>query len=205
MKIAKQKINQHVKAITAFVQEAKVKTATAVNTGILFTYWHTGQLIVAMEKQEQYDDLSTRQLLIDLSAILTTKLGSGFSRNQLIYMRLFYLRFHAAGSKKRNGLTVSDQISWSHYIELLKIEHDYGIRFYTQLIVSETLSVRELRSHIRKALFERVVLSKNKKQQPALPAVSNKNSTHAINDFYRDPLVLEFLNIPSDTRLTEKN
>lgn len=204
MKVAKQKINQLAKAITVFVQDAKAKTAVAVNKGILYTYWHTGKLIVELEKQEQYDDVSTRQLLIDLSAILTAKLGSGFSRNQLIYMRLFYMRFHAVGSKKKNGLTLSDQISWSHYIELLKVEYDEGILFYSQIILSENLSVRELRNHIKKALFERVVLSKSKKQLPLPVAAKNKNVKQSINDFYRDPVVLEFLNITSSTKLTEK-
>jgi predicted nuclease of restriction endonuclease-like (RecB) superfamily len=204
MKIAKYKLNTLAKTITQFVQEAKVKTAQTVNTSILFTYWHIGKYIVNLEKEEQYDDISTRQLLIDLSAILTIKLGTGFSRNQLVYMRLFYIRFVTNNTKNKNGLTLSDQISWSHYIELLKIEYDEGVQFYKQLVLSESLSVRELRSHIQKSLFERVVLTKSKKHQLPVPTSNNKNSSNALDNFYRDPVVLEFLNIPSNTKLTKK-
>jgi predicted nuclease of restriction endonuclease-like (RecB) superfamily len=204
MKIAKYKINTLATTIAKFVQEAKVKTAQTVNTGILYTYWNIGQFIVALEQQEKYDDISTRQLLIDLSAILTTKIGSGFSRNQLTYMRLFHIRFALKNKKNKTGLTLSDQISWSHYIELLKIEYDDSIHFYKQLILAESLSVRELRNHIQKSLFERVVLTKSKKQQPTLTTLRSKHTANAIDDFYRDPIVLEFLNIPSNTKLTEK-
>lgn len=202
MKIAKQNINLPAKTITVFVREAKVKIAAAVNTGILYTFWHTGQLIVQLQKQVKYDDVSTRQLLIDLSTMLTAKPGSCFSRNQLIYMRLFYMRFNAAGIKKKTGLTLSDHMSWSHYIKLFKVEYDEGVRFYNQMTVVENLSVKELRNHVKKALFEKVVLSKNKKQH--LQAAKNKNTIQSINDFYRDPLVPEFLNISSNTRLTKK-
>jgi predicted nuclease of restriction endonuclease-like (RecB) superfamily len=219
MKVSKHKIKSLSDTIISFVKEAKTKTAYAVNTGILVTYWYVGKLINELETSEQYDDVSTRQLLIELSSRLTVKLGPGFSRNQLIYMRLFHQRFIAAGwagklgltvsdhrkkTKTRFGLTLSDQIGWSHYIELLKLEYNEAITFYMHLIVTESLSVRELRSHIKKALFERVALSKSKKQQPALPSAKTKNNQQAIDDFYRDPLILEFLNIPSSTKLTEK-
>jgi predicted nuclease of restriction endonuclease-like (RecB) superfamily len=219
MKVSKHKINNLADAITVFVKEAKTKTAASVNAGMLVTYWYVGKLINELEKSEQYDDVSTRQLLIELSSRLTVKLGPGFSRNQLIYMRLFHQRFNTAPwagktglvladnhkkTKTQSGLTLSDQIGWSHYIELLKLEYNEAVTFYMHLIVAESLSVRELRSHIKKALFERVALSKSKKQQPARTSIKTKSNQQAIDDFYRDPLILDFLNIPSDIKLTEK-
>jgi predicted nuclease of restriction endonuclease-like (RecB) superfamily len=219
MKVSKHKINSLAGTIISFVKATKTKTASVVNTSMLITYWHVGKLINELEKSEQYDDVSTRQLLIELSSRLRAKLGTGFSRNQLIYMRLFHQRFkagsraenlgltvsdHRKKTKTQPGLTVSDQVGWSHYIELLKIEYNEAITFYMHLTITESLSVRELRSHIKKALFERVALSKSKKQQPALPSAKAKSNQQAIDDFYRDPLILEFLNIPSNIKLTEK-
>jgi predicted nuclease of restriction endonuclease-like (RecB) superfamily len=219
MKIAKHKINALAKAITALVQTAQSKTAAAVNIGMLFTYWHVGKLIANLEETEKYDAVSTRQLLIELSSMLTLKLGSGFSRNQLTYMRLFYQRFKTTAQqqkigltlsdqqkkqKSKVGLTVSDQLSWSHYIELLKLPYSEAVQFYMQLIMAENLSVRELRSHIDKSLFERVALAKSKKQLPQLTPTKAKSNKQALDDFYRDPLILEFLNIPSNAKLTEK-
>jgi predicted nuclease of restriction endonuclease-like (RecB) superfamily len=102
-------------------------------------------------------------------------------------------------------LLLSEKVSWSHYIELLKCTYDEEIKFYMQLCISENLGVRELRTHQKKALFERVVLSKNKIKAPTKAVkVVKKNSNYNLDDFYRDPLILEFLNIPSNYKLTEK-
>jgi predicted nuclease of restriction endonuclease-like (RecB) superfamily len=100
---------------------------------------------------------------------------------------------------------ISEKVSWSHYIELLKCTYDEEVKFYMQLCISENLGVRELRTHQKKALFERVVLSKNKIKAPTkVIKVVKKNSNYNLDDFYRDPLILEFLNIPSNYKLTEK-
>lgn len=85
-------------------------------------------------------------MLLDISKELTRDLGKGLSRSQLTYMRLFFLRFqiyqasgksgvtlsHQKSKKpaKAIGLTVSDQLSWSHYYELLKCNDEMEISFY---------------------------------------------------------------------------
>ncbi|MBK8351524.1 MAG: hypothetical protein IPL21_07390 [Saprospirales bacterium] len=40
---------------------------------------------------DNIDEHSSRQLIIELSQELTTHVGKGFSRSNLIYMRLFFL------------------------------------------------------------------------------------------------------------------
>lgn len=47
----------------------------------------------------------------------------GFSKTNLIYMRKFYLVF-------RKSQTVSDLLSWSHYMELLRITDSLEMQFY---------------------------------------------------------------------------
>ena len=82
--------------------------------------------------------------LVQLSADLTAEYGSGYSRSNLEYMRKFYLLYKnrisqpAAGksgiSKKSQPvvekLNNSLQLSWSHYIQLLKIEDENERNFY---------------------------------------------------------------------------
>lgn len=207
--------------IRKLVEQARENVIQSINVELLYTYWCVGKLIVAKERYEKYDEVSVRQMLQELSQQLTIYLGKGFSRSQLTYMRLFYLRFRylppisvkkKAGvtlshqlqnkHKKHVGVTVSHQLSWSHYYELLKCDNENEISFYQQHAIIEKWSVRELRRQIDSALFERVALSKNPKG--IMKSLGKKaNDRQAV--FGRDPYVLEFLNIPENNKYNERH
>jgi predicted nuclease of restriction endonuclease-like (RecB) superfamily len=207
------------KEIRQLVEQARHNVVRNINTELLLNYWNVGRLIVAKEHSEQYDETSVRNMLIDISKELTRDLGKGFSRSQLTYMRLFFLQFpilqmsgksgvtvshqKVKKSVKAVGLTVSDQLSWSHYYELLKCNDEMEISFYQQTAINEGWSVRELRRQMDTALFERIALSKNVKGVMKLAAKGQiiENET----DIAKDPYVLEFLNIPEHHSYTEKH
>lgn len=71
-------------------------------------------------------------------------------------MRLLYLKYP-------KSQTLSDQLSWSHYVSLLSVEDDLERSFYEKQCINERWSVRELERQIDSALFQRLALSKNKK------------------------------------------
>ena len=102
------------KSIQLLVEERKKQISRNVNNEILLTYWGIGRLIVDREAKKNIDQKSSRALILDLSKVLSIQIGKGFNRSNLTYMRLFYLRY-------LNGVTLSHQQSWSHYIEFLKI------------------------------------------------------------------------------------
>jgi predicted nuclease of restriction endonuclease-like (RecB) superfamily len=101
------------------------------------------------------------------------------------------------------GLTVSYQLSWSHYCELLKCNNEIEMGFYQHTAINEGWSVRELRRQIDTALFERIALSKDAKGLMKLATKGHvvENET----DITKDPYVLEFLNIPEHHSYTEKH
>lgn len=192
-----------------------------------------GRLIVEYEQAGNIRAEYGKQLLIDLSKSLTGELGKGFSRSNLQMMRLFYQRFNSfqfrqtlsgksekrkrqtvSGKSKRvqtapgkqmrqAGLTVSDQLSWSHYCELLNCNDEIETGFYQRASINENWSVRELRRQIDSALFERIALSKDAKGVMKL-AAKGQLTEHNI-PLIRDPYVLEFLDIPEHTSYTEKH
>ncbi len=219
MKISKGKYNDLLKEIRQLVEQARHNVIRNINTELLLTYWNVGKLIVDKEHSEQYDETSVRNMLLDISKELTRDLGKGFSRSQLTYMRLFFLRFqiyqtsgksgvtlsHQKSKKpaKTIGLTVSDQLSWSHYYELLKCTDEMEISFYQQTAIHEGWSVRELRRQMDTALFERIALSKNTKSVMKLAAKGQIIETDT--DIAKDPYVLEFLNIPEHYSYSEKH
>jgi predicted nuclease of restriction endonuclease-like (RecB) superfamily len=97
---------------------------------------------------------------------------------------------------------VSHQLSWSHYIELLKIDDDLERNFYQQQTIKENWSIRELKRHKISALFQRLALSKDKKGILAL--AKKGHIVECGTDIVKDPYVLEFLNIPEKYRYSEK-
>lgn len=218
MAITKSKYNTLLKEIKQLVEQARHNVVRNINTELLLTYWNVGKIIVAKEHSEQYDETSVRNMLLDISKELTRDLGKGFSRSQLTYMRLFFLRFpifqspgkpgvtvshQKEKSAKAIGLTVLNQLSWSHYYELLKCNDEMEIGFYQQSAINENWSVRELRRQMDTALFERIALSKNAKG--VMKLASNGQVIESSNDIVKDPYVLEFLNIPEHYSYTEKH
>jgi len=209
--------NKLVDEIRQLVNQARHHIVYNINTELLYTYWNIGWLIVSKERDKQYDESSIRQLLISLSKDLTRDIGKGFSRSQLTYMRQFYLHFqtfpenttlgltlsnHSEKPVKSTGLTVSHQLSWSHYYELLKCNSEEEIGFYQQSAIHENWSVRELRRQIDSALFERIALSKDSKS--VMELARKGTVVEKDTDIIRDPIVMEFLNIPEHHQYSEK-
>lgn len=208
MKLTKSKYNNLLKEIRRLVELARHNVTQKINTELLLTYWNVGRLIVEKEIQDNIDEQSARQLILELSKELTIQLGKGFSRSNLFSMRRFYQIYRvvqtvSGQSKNKSGLTVSNQLSWSHYYELLKCNDEMETGFYQQTAINESWSVRELRRQMDTALFERIALSKNAKSVMKLAAKGQiiENET----DITKDPYVPEFLNIPENYSYTEKH
>ena len=182
--------------IRSLVKNAKNKAFVEVNTVILKTYWEIGRQISLKEVDESLDIQSSRELLNELSKKLTLEFGKGYSRSNLTYMRLFFLEF-------KTGVTLSHQLSWSHYIELLKVDNELERQFYKNQSISESWSVRELRRQRNSALFQRLALSKDKDgiMKLALEGQIIESET----DLIKDPYVLEFLNLPEENTYSESD
>jgi predicted nuclease of restriction endonuclease-like (RecB) superfamily len=222
MKLQKLKYYSLITEIKKIVDDSKSTILRTVNTELLFTYWHIGRLIIEKETTDNINEQSSRQLILELSKELTIHVGKGFSRSNLTYMRLFFLKYNGQTLsdqpkklKKIVGQTVSDQpkkktkkqqiniqLSWSHYIELLKIDNDLERSFYQQQSINENWSVRELQRQMDTSLFERMVLSKDFKSVLQLSKKGQKIESHL--DLNKDPYILEFLNIAENERYSEK-
>ncbi|RMG71264.1 MAG: DUF1016 family protein, partial [Bacteroidetes bacterium] len=125
-------------------------------------------------------------LLKRLSRDLQATHGGGFSRSRLIYMRRLYLCF-----PKR--ATLSHKLSWSHYIELIKIDDELERGFYLQQTLRERWSIRELKRQKRTGLFQRLALSRDKAE--VLRLAQEGQALEKPQDLLRDPYVFEFLGL----------
>jgi hypothetical protein len=96
-----------------------------------------------------------KALLENLSKDLTLLHGKGFSRSNLQRMRQFYLAYPICAK-------VSHKLSWSHWVELLKVGDKLERSFYEQQTLLENWSILELKRQKDSGLFMRLALSKDK-------------------------------------------
>ncbi len=174
--------------------KAKSRAFKAINNELTLFNWETGKYIVEFEQKGYIKAKYGKKLLDKLSKDLTEKHHTGFSRSNVVYMRLFYLKYP-------KGVTVSHLLSWSHYYELLKIKNDTERSFYEQQSIIENWSVRELRRQKKTGLFQRIALSKNKDEILELAKKGYKPKNE--NDLIKEPYVFEFLGLPHNSILTE--
>ena len=111
-------------------------------------------------------------------------------------MRKLYIFFPIA-------TTLSSQLSWSHYLELLKVEEKVKRDFYMKECIESRWSVRELQRQKNSLLYERLTLSTNKKE--VLRLSREGKILGDVKDFIKDPFVLEFLDIKENTNYLEND
>ena len=187
--------NQLVDSIGRILDEGRRQAFYAVNTILVKTYWEVGKSIVEYEKENNESAGYGSKLFDNLAKDLRKRYGRGFSRSNVIYMRLLYLKYP-------KSQTLSDQLTWSHYVELLMIEEDLERSFYEKQCVKERWSVRELKRQTNSALFHRIALSKDK--QGVLELSKKGQTLKKAEDLVKEPYILEFLKIPENYKYSEK-
>ena len=179
--------------IKELVINSRNKVYTTVNTEMLNLYWNIGRIIMEIQQGDErasYGDA----VLEKLSLKLTNEFGKGFSKRNLERMRKFYIIFPIA-------TTLSSQLSWSHYLELIKIEEEPKRSFYLKECINSMWSVRELQRQKDSLLYERLILSADKEK--VLELSQEGQILRESKDLVKDPFVLEFLDIKENTKYLE--
>lgn len=179
--------------IKELVIASRNKVYYTVNTEMLHLYWNIGKIIVDIQNGEErasYGDA----VLEELSKKLTDEFGKGFSIINLRRMRKFYSLFPIRS-------TLLNELSWSHYLSLIKIEEEGKRNFYLHECINSKWSVRELQRQIDSLLYERLTLSANKEK---ILELSEKGQIlKSSKDLIKDPFVLEFLDMKENTDYLE--
>ncbi len=184
------------KGISGIYSNAQEQAARYINSLMVSTYWEIGRHIVEFEQGGSNKATYGATLLVNLSNDLSLLHGKGFSRSNLYNMRMFYVRYPIF--QKASG-----KLSWSHYVELLKIENDLERSFYEQQAIQENWSIPELQRQKKASLFLRLAASKDKE---GLLKLANKGQIiQNPSDIIREPYVLDFLKIPEPYNTSENN
>ena len=142
----------------------------SINKSDLNAYYNVGRML--SEAGNHYGE----GIIKESSKRLTYELGKGYSKRNLWLM----LKFYELNEKVQ---TLSAQLSWSHYCELLSLENTDKINYYIELVKNNNLSVRQLRERIKSNEYERLLESTKNK------SVEQKESD--IVDFVKNPIKIK--------------
>jgi len=95
------------------------------------------------------------------------------------------------------------QLSWSHYLKLMRIEDVAERQFYEIEAANNQWSLRELQRQYDSALYQRLALSKDK--QGILELSKRGQIIEKPEDAIKDPFVIEFTGLPENSRYTESD
>lgn len=185
------------KEVRHVLDEARRQIARNVNSNMVKAYWQVGQFIVEFEQKGEQRAEYGQAVLKELSKKLTADYGDGFTTTNLKYMRRFYLLFPMSHALR-------DQLTWTHYRTLLKVENEKARNYYMEECVCENWSTRQLERQINTMYYERLLASHDKE------AVRNEihRSEHQPlepKEIIHDPLILEFLGIPQGEHFLEND
>jgi len=204
-------------SIKSIIEDAREQASRNVNTFIVYAYFRTGQRIVEHEQKGNKRADYAKGILKNLSMRLSKEFGRGFSVDNLQYMRLFFLEYSNSETLSRIFSIHSDHktnyetasrisetnsiLSWSHYIQLLKIKDKAERNFYEIEAIQNNWSFRELQRQYHSSLYERLALSRDKK---AIKDLAPRGQIiDESTDTLKSPYVLEFLGLKEDVSYSE--
>ena len=191
--------NELVNEIKDLIINARNKVAQQVNETLVDTYWNIGKVIVEKEQSGQIKAEYGKAILLNVSKRLSKEIGKGFSKSNLFNMRKFYLMYSKIPD-------TSGILGWSHYCELISIKEDAKRQFYEKETINSKWSVRELQRQIETSLFERLLLSDGKaNKEKVLQLAREGQILNKPEDVIKDPYVFEFLGVPEQKPLLEKD
>lgn len=177
--------------LRTLIIEARQDVARQVNSALVLLYWRVGKRIrqdILREKRAGYGE----EILSTLSRKLTSEFGNGFSQPNLFRM----VRFAEVFPEEQIVSTLSTQLSWSHFVEIIPLKDDLQRDFYAEMCRVERWSVRTLRQKISSMLFERTALSKKPVELAKQELVQLREEDKLTPDLvFRDPYFLDFLGL----------
>ena len=180
-----------VEYLSELIVDARRQIAAAINFGLTALYWRIGKRIqqeVLGSERGGYGE----QIVVTASRQLVALYGRGYSEKNLRRM----VQFAEVFPEEEIVVTLSRQLSWSHFSALLPLSQPFQRGFYAEMCRIEGWSVRTLRERIDSMLYERTALSKQPAaliQQELALLRSRGDVTPSL--ILKDPYVLDFLGL----------
>tara|TARA_R110002074_G_scaffold248332_4_gene420301 strand:- start:66 stop:1106 length:1041 start_codon:yes stop_codon:yes gene_type:complete len=194
------------KKVVDLLKEARKSVVQTINKTMVYTYFEIGRMIVEEEQNGKERAEYGKQILKDLSKQLSAEFGKGFSVTNLQQMKNFYNVYgkqQTVSAESEDVIITNNnlQLSWSHYLFLMRIDNINERKFYEIEATNNNWSLRELRRQFDSSLYERLALSRDKN---AIKELSEKGQIiEKAKDSLKDPYILEFIGLPENKKYSE--
>lgn len=200
------------------IRYARKYASNQINYTQLMTYYGLGYWIVEEQQSGEQRAGYGKKVIQTLSDALNAEFGKGFSVDTLENARKFYLNYQGRISEtlfrkfikeksdtlfRISGENVPFTLSWSHYLQLMRIRNLDERRFYEIEATKSAWSLRTLQRQYNSSLYERLALSRDKDRVMRLAQEGNVIEKPA--DIVKQPTVLEFLGLEESEKFSETN
>ena len=188
-----------VQDVSQIIDKSRKVVYQAIDVVLLKRNWLIGKRIYEEELKETRKENYGLEIIKKLSKSLTTKFGNGFSKRNLYNFYNFYKIY------KNILQTPSAQslLSWSHYLLLMSINDPKAREWYEKEAINSSWSVRTLKRNINTQYYYRLISSQIK--EPVVKEMIDKTEEYQLDklEHIKNPVILEFLEIPQDKSFEE--
>lgn len=192
----KEIFNNYYEKINQMIINSKRNIIKNINYEMVELYYNIGQTINELI-DEYHLEASQNEIIKSFSNKLTKEFGQGFSVPSLKKMKKFNQVF-------KGGSTLWNQLSWSHNRLIMNIDDEKRRNFYLEECIRSNWSVRQLERQINSFYYERLISTGESYKNEVKNEIETLERKDKVEDFIKDPYVLEFLDI-KDKRFLEKD
>ncbi len=182
--------------IRSIIENSKNNAIRSVDFCRVQMYWQIGQRILKEEQQGKTRADYGTYLLKNLALVFEKEYGSGFGLRQLERARQFYTEYPIATALRT-------QLNWYQYRLLIQIQDKDKREYYELEAINNSWTGRELERQINSKLYERLLLSNDKKT--VLEVARKHRIQENATEIIKDPMVLEFLGLEKKTHYYEED
>ena len=189
--------NNYINEIKKILKNARQKAYTAVNSAMVEAYWEIGRRIVEEEQRGKERAEYGKEIIKNLSKELTEEFGKGFGERNIRNIRQFYVLF----SDYEKWKSLISKLTWTHIQKVLRVSDEKARIFYLTEAAENMWSVRTLDRNISTLYYNRIIASIDKKIVEN--EMKDKTKKLQAKEFIKNPVVLEFLGLPTSMSYTE--
>ena len=178
------------------IETAQSNAVRSVDFCRVQMYWNLGKRIFEEEQQGKERADYGAYIVKSLAEKLEVEYGSGFGKRQLEQSRQFYRVYPIANALR-------SQLNWTQYRLLIQISDPDKREYYELESVNNSWTARETERQINSQLYERLLLSNDKKS--VLAVARKERIPQSPKEIIKDPMVLEFLGLEKNPSYYEKD
>lgn len=189
-------LNDFVSDIKSIINVSRANAVKSVDFERVKMYWQIGERIFVEEQNGKERAEYGKQMIKVLARTIEVEFGSGFSVRQLERARQFYRTYPIASALR-------SQLNWLQYKLLMQIDNEDKREYYELETLNNSWTGRELERQINSGLYERLLLSNDKKA--ILEVARKERIPESPSEIIKDPMVLEFLGLKREAAYYEKD